>query len=75
MKNLPEQKQQPFDLDLQSLEITSVRVDCENLRAEMESMKVIKCKAINSLNDEIKTLKEEKKGFPRETEEFILKKR
>ena len=74
VKNLPEQKQQPFDLDLQSLEITSVKADCENLRAELESIKVTKSEAINSLNDEIKTLKEEKKRFQKETEELIFKK-
>ena len=74
VKHLPEQKQQPFDLDLQSLEITSVKADCENLRAELESIKVTKSEAINSLNDEIKTLKEEKKRFQKETEEIIFKK-
>ena len=67
VKHLTEQKQ--------SLEIGSFGTDCENMRAELESLKATtKSETINSLNDELKTLTEEKKRTQRETEEIILKK-
>ena len=66
VKHLTEQKQ--------SLEIGSLGTDCENMRAELESLKATKSETINSLNDELKTLTEEKKRTQRETEEIILKK-
>ena len=73
MQKLPQHTEQPFDLELQSQEIISLRTECENLRAKLESIKVTKDEANKSLNDELRTLSDDRQRSYRETEEVMVK--
>ena len=74
VQQLPEHSGQPLNLELQSQEIKSLRTECQNLRAELELIKVTKDKEIKSLNVEIRTLSDDRKHSHRETEEMMVKK-